>query len=190
MLMMDMHDSGGSTSSGDNFSANARACVSSRSVGFQYFSSLQILYAAVADHITEKVGCTARLNGVVCGYDDSDLLSHLPAALLGDNSDHLGSGHLASVLLSPADLRAVADLYFGGDYRLAADRVRAGSLSAPVFGASAGRSPRAIKLDVGPSGAGSFFSSAGDAAGESAPSADVVRPAHGDDGGLGASVPG
>ena len=115
MLMMDMHDSGGSTSSGDNFSANARACVASCSFGFQDFSSLRILYAAVTDHITEKVGCTARLDGVVCGFDDSDLLSHLPAALLGENSDHLGSGHLASVLRSPADLRAVADLYFGGD---------------------------------------------------------------------------
>ena len=155
---MDMHDSGGSTSSGDNFSANARACVASFSFGFQDCSSLQILYAAVADHITEKVGCTARLNGVVCGYDDSDLLSHLPAALLGDNSDHLGSGHVASVLRSPADLRAMADLSFGGDYRLAADRVRAGSLSAPASGASFGRIPRAIRLDVDPSGEdGPFF---------------------------------
>ena len=142
---MDMYDSGGSASSIDNFSANARACVTSCSFGFQDFSSLQILYAAVTDHITEKVGCTARLNGVVCGYDDSDLLSHLPAALLGDVSDHLGSGSLASVLRSPTDLRAVADLYCAGNYRLAADCVRAGSLSASPCGASAGRFPRAIK---------------------------------------------
>ena len=160
--------------------------MASCSFGFQDFSSLRILYAAVTDHITEKVGCTARLDGVVCGFDDSDLLSLLPAALLGDNSDHLGSGHLASVLRSPADLRAVADLYFGGDYRLAADRVRAGSLSAPAFGASPGRKPRAISLVVDPSGESVPFSSAGVANGVTAPPADVVRPASGDDVGLGA----
>ena len=103
MLMMDMNDSGGSTSSGDQFAANSRACVSSCSFGYQDFSSLPLLYEAVAGHILEKVGCTARLNGVVCGYDDSDFLSHLPAALLGGVSDHLGSGSLASVVRSPAD---------------------------------------------------------------------------------------
>ena len=96
------------------------------------------------------------------------------------------SDSLVSVLRPPVDLRAVADLSFGGDCGLAADRVRAGSLSAPAVGASSGRLPRASGLDVDPPGKSDPSSSAGNVTGVTASPADVVCPAIGDDAGLGA----
>ena len=84
MLMIYMNDSGGSASSNVNFVTDARACVTSCSFGFQDFPSLSVQNAAVKDHILEKVGCTARLKGIVRAFDDRDLLLHIPAALLDD----------------------------------------------------------------------------------------------------------
>ena len=79
MLMMDMSDSGRSVSSQEHFAVSSRECFSSCSFGYQDFSSLPVLSVAVKDLILEKVGCTAHLNDVVRGYDDSDLLSQPPS---------------------------------------------------------------------------------------------------------------
>jgi hypothetical protein len=104
----------------DSAAAAYSSCVSSCIFSFQGFQTVLSLCHAVDNHIVKHTGLVVRIGDTFGLLDDGDC-RHFPPALVRPSLAASCYGTLPDFIKSSADLQALADLYFSGDIRLAAD---------------------------------------------------------------------
>ena len=111
------HDAGRSTSSSANvYSLSISTC----SISFQAFQSIQQLYAALVKHALKTTGTQIKFNSVIGLVSRPELLSVLPRALVLPSFRQDCTGVLSNFLRSHENVEIYASLFCNFDF----DRAR------------------------------------------------------------------